>query len=161
MTPYQSLPQLAPLQPRRGIAAVWALVVLAVLTVVIGLITWQSVTGLRRADHRQAQLQALWLARSGVEWAAARLLTNPAGYTGETLELIPRSQVRIEVKRDPEKSDIFLVACAARYPIDERESVLRSQSRRLRRVVEKDRVRLEVVAPALPEKKAGGSPARP
>jgi len=97
MIPNHSFPRFSPLRPRRGIAAVWALVVLAVLTVVIGVITWQSVTGFRRADHRQAQLQALWLARSGVELAAARLLANPAGYTGETLELIPRSQVRIEV----------------------------------------------------------------
>ncbi len=133
---------------RRGIAAAWALVVLAVLTVVIGVITWQSVTGFRRADHRQAQLQALWLARSGVELAAARLLDNLTGYTGETLALIPRSQVRIEVKTDPNQENTFLVTCEARYPTDERDSVLRSQSRRLRRVVEKDRVRLEVVAPA-------------
>ncbi len=133
---------------RRGIAAAWALVVLAVLTVVMGVITWQSVTGFRRADHRQAQLQALWLARSGVELAAARLLDDPTGYTGETLTLIPRSQVRIEVKTDPKQDNTFLVTCEARYPADERDSVLRSQLRRLRRVVEKDRVRLEVVAPA-------------
>jgi hypothetical protein len=136
---------------RPGIASVWALVVLAVLTVVIGVITWESVTGYRRADHRQARLQALWLARSGVELAAARLLADPAGYTGETLELIPGSQVRIEMKSDPAQKDTFLVTCEARYPTDARESVLQAQSRRLRRVVEKDRVRLEVVAPQAKE----------
>jgi hypothetical protein len=142
---------------RRGIAALWALVVLAVLTVVIGFITWQSVTGFRRADHRQAQLQALWLARSGVELAAARLLDNPAGYTGETLELIPRSQVRITVTTDPKQEQTFLVTCEARYPADERDSVLRAQSRRLRRVAEKGRVRLEVVVPEAAGKEAGDS----
>jgi type II secretory pathway pseudopilin PulG len=132
---------------RRGIAAMWALVVLAVLTVVIGIITWQSVTGLRRADHRQAQLQALWLARSGVELAAARLLDNPDGYTGETLALIPRSQVRIVVTHDPNQEQTFMVTSKARYPADGRESVLRAQSRRMRRVVEKNQVRLEAIAP--------------
>lgn len=141
---------------RPGIASMWALVVLAVLTAVIGVITWESVTGYRRADHRQARLQALWLARSGVELAAARLLADPAGYTGETLELIPRSQVRIKVKNAPSQKDTFLVTCEARYPTDERESVLQAQSRRLRRVVEKGRVRLEVVAPEPLGKEAGG-----
>jgi hypothetical protein len=131
---------------RRGIAAVWALVVLAVLTIVIGIITWQSVTGFRRADHRQAQLQALWLARSGEELAAARLLDNPGGYTGETLALMPRSQVRIVVTRDPKQEQTFVVTAEARYPTDERDSVLRAQSRRIRRVVEKNQVRLEAVA---------------
>jgi hypothetical protein len=141
---------------RRGIAAVWALVVLAVLTVMIGIITCQTVTGFRRADHRQAQLQTLWLARSGVELAAARVLDDPAGYTGETLELIPRSQVRILVTSDPKQDDIFLVSCEARFPTDQRESVLRSHSQRLRRIVESERVRLEVVAPATAGKGAGG-----
>ena len=132
---------------RRGIAAVWALVVLAVLTVVIGIIASQGVAGLRRADHRHAQLQALWLARAGVERAAARLLDDPAGYTGETMTLIPRSEVRIVVRPDSEQEQTFLVTSEARYPTDERESVLQKQSRRLRRVVEKNQVRLEAVVP--------------
>jgi hypothetical protein len=141
---------------RRGIAMVWALVVLAVLTVMIGIITSQSVTGFRRADHREAQLQTLWLARSGVELAGARLLVDPADYRGETVELIPRSQVRIVVTTDPKQDHVFLVSCEARYPTDQRESVLRSYSQRLRRIVEGDRVRLEVVAPETAGKGAGG-----
>ncbi len=156
MNPVHPSPRSMVRAARPGIASMWALVVLAVLTVVIGVITWESVTGYRRADHRQAQLQALWLARSGVELAAARLLADPTGYTGETLELIPRSQVRIEVKNDPAQKDTLLVSCEARYPTDERESVLQTQSRRLRRVVDKDRVRLEVVAPEPAGKGTGG-----
>ena len=38
---------------------------------------------------RQKQLQAVWLARAGVELAAARLLSNPADYKSESLALFP------------------------------------------------------------------------
>jgi hypothetical protein len=125
----------------------WVLVVLAVLTIVIGLVTWQSVTGLRQTDKRHYQIQARWLARAGVERAAARLLASPTGYSGETVALLPGSQVRIAVTKDKDRPDTFLVTCEARYPADGREQVVRSQSRRFRRAVDKDQVRLEVVAP--------------
>lgn len=140
------LSSLSRLSSRAGIAAMWALVVLAVLTIVIGLIAWQSVTSLRQANHRQQQVQALWLARSGIERAAARLLTDSAVYQGESVELISRSEVRIEVKKDAKNANVFTITCEARYPTDERRPVARSMARRFRRSEEKGRVRLEVLA---------------
>jgi hypothetical protein len=133
----------------------WVLVVLAILTVIIGLITFQSVSSFRQAEHRHYQLQALWLARSGVERAVARLLTDPVDYTGESLELIPRSQVRIEVTKEGGKSQAFRITCEARYPADQSEQVLRSQTRRFRRIIEKERVRLELMSGETPANKSG------
>jgi hypothetical protein len=129
------------------VAAIWTLVVLAVLTTVVGFVTWESVTAIRQIERRHHRLQALWLARSGVERAAARLLNDPAGYTGETLEIIPQSQVRIEVATEADQPHTFVVTCEARYPSDERQHVVRTESRRFRRSTDKDRRRLEIVAP--------------
>ncbi|HEV3203000.1 MAG TPA: hypothetical protein VGY77_01395 [Gemmataceae bacterium] len=137
---------------RRGVAAIWALVVLAVLVIVIGLLAVQTANGIRGADHHHHQIQTLWLARSGVELAAARLLANPADYNEETLEIISRSQVHIDLHKTSDKPDIFRITCEARFPTDEPRPVLRSHSVRFRRIIEKDQVRLEVVPPEMPKK---------
>src|SRR5947209_15036057 len=98
MRPAQSAPQgPSGRGTRRAIATLWMLVVLAVLTAVLGTITWQHLTARRLLDQRHKQLQAAWLARAGVELAAARLLSNPADYTGEEEALLPGAQVRITI----------------------------------------------------------------
>ncbi len=127
---------------RRGVALLWALIVLAVLAVTLAVTTWQSVALLRLVDQRHHQLQADWLARAGVEWAAGRLLADPAEYKGETVELLPGSRVQIAVRAD---AGVFWVRCEARYPVEERGVVLRTAERGFRRVTDKDGVKLEVV----------------
>ena len=129
---------------RRGLAAIWALVVLAVITVLMTLITWQSLAGLRQADRRDHQLQAEWLARSGLELAAARLLAA-ADFKGETLEPVPRSRVTISVETKPDAPGLFRVTSEARYPVEGRLSVVRTATREFRRVADKERTRVEVV----------------
>jgi hypothetical protein len=158
----------------------WMVVVLAVLTAVVGAITWQHLTARRLLDQRHQQLQAVWLARAGLELAAARLLADPAGYTEESVALLPEAQVRITVRSEPaplavagaslvglagaplgpgallaaatsipgrtDSAPIFLVTSEARYRTDEPRGVVRSLSGRFRRVLEKDRVRLERLA---------------
>ena len=131
---------------RRGLAAVWALVVLAVITILMTLITWQSLAGLRQADRRDHQLQAEWLARSGLELATARLLADD-DFKGETLEPVPRSRVTITVETKPDAPGVFHVTSEARYPAEGRLSVVRTATREVRRVVEKERVRIEVIPP--------------
>lgn len=135
-----------PVSSRRGLAAIWALVVLAVLTVTMTLITWQSLAGLRQADRRDHQLQADWLARSGLELAAARLLAA-ADFKGETLEPVPRSRVTISVEAKADAPGLIRVTSEARYPIEGRLSVVRAATRVFRRVVEKERIRIEVIPP--------------
>ena len=132
--------------PRRsGMAAIWALVVVAVVSVIVGLIVAQFLAVRRAVDHRHDQLQALWLAQAGIELAAGHLLNGPTVPPEETVNLISQGQVHIKIKPAPAGSDIFLVTSEARYPL-EQGSVVRSLTKRFRRVVAKDNVRLEVVA---------------
>jgi type II secretory pathway pseudopilin PulG len=133
---------------RPAVATMWMLVVLSVLTVLMAVITWQVLANRRWLDRRQNQMQAIWLARSGLELAATRLLSNPAGYTGEFLQLIPESGIRIEVQRDSDSANSYSVTSEARYPTSGKAVVVRLLTRRLRRVTEKDGVRVEVVAAA-------------
>ena len=70
-----------------------AVVAMAVVATVTTAVTWQLLAGRRMLEQRQRQLQAEWLARAGVEIAAARLLVDPTGYQGELMEMIPESQL--------------------------------------------------------------------
>jgi hypothetical protein len=118
------------------------------LTVVASLsaaVTWQCLASRHLLDSRQHQLQAEALARAGVELAAGRLLADPAGYKGESAELIPGSLVRVEVRPDPASADVFRVTSEARFPRDGRGVVGRSVTRTFRRTTRDKQVRLEVV----------------
>ena len=109
----------------------------------------------RWLDRRQNQMQAVWLARSGLELAATRLLSNPAGYSGESYQLIPESEIRIQVQRDSDSANSYSVTSEARYPTSGTAVVVRSLTRRLRRVTGKEGVRVEVVATNRPLKEDG------
>jgi hypothetical protein len=67
-------------------------------------------------DYRQRQLQSLWLARAGVERAAARLLAEPDKYSGEDVKLIEDGTVKIIVERDAKTPKMVHVTCEAIYP---------------------------------------------
>jgi hypothetical protein len=118
---------------------------LALVAVVGGAVLLHWVSSHRLLDRRQRQLQADSLARSGVELAADRLLTAPAGYQGETVEPIPGARVRIDVRADPEVKDVFHVTCQAHYAGDGPDVVLRSARRSFRRTTRDKQVHLEVV----------------
>jgi hypothetical protein len=93
-------------------------------------------------EQRRNRLQAEVLARAGIELAAANLLTNPAGYKGETTETFPMAKVQITVERPKDKEDTFTITSEARYPSDAPSPVVRSLTRQFRRTIEGDRVRL-------------------
>jgi hypothetical protein len=133
--------------PRGGLVTMWALLVLAFLGMLLALTTSQILACRRALDQRQSRLRAAWLARSGLELAAARLLADPAGYPGESVELVPDSKVRIEVKSQPGAKDVFEVVSEAHFPLEGRDQVLLSLTRRFRRVADGGRVRLEVLQP--------------
>jgi hypothetical protein len=107
---------------RSGIAVLWALVVLSVLSVTIATAASQFGAARRNLDWRQNKLQAHWLARSGCELAASRLLAD-SGYAGESVAPIADAQVRIAVEKDPAKPDTFRIKCEADYPIEQRGTV--------------------------------------
>jgi type II secretory pathway pseudopilin PulG len=135
-----------PRSPRRGVAVIIALVALAVLTVVMAAIAWYGLASRRQIERRENRLQCLWLARAGLERAAAHLLTGPAGYKKESVEFIPLSQVRIEVHDAKGPAGVFEVTCVARFPTDDRHASERTLTRRYRRTVQGNRVRVEVVS---------------
>jgi hypothetical protein len=139
---------------RRGAALLVAVVALLVAVMIMASITWQCLAQRRQLDQRAHQLQAESLARAGVEWAAARLLADSANYKGESVELIPESEVRIEIRAEP-ATDLFHVKSEARYPRDARNSVLRSVTRTLRRQSRGNEVHLEVVFDAASIRGAG------
>jgi hypothetical protein len=85
-------------------------------------VAWQFAAVRRGLEVRANRVQALWLARSGGELAAARLMADPNGYTGETVEPITDSQVRIIVEKDTAKPETYRIRCEARYPVDSSRS---------------------------------------
>ena len=130
---------------RRGIALVMALVALAALFLIMSLVAWQSIASRRLLARREEQLQCRCLAEAGLELAAARLLTTPAGYKGEAVAIIPRSQVHIEVQPIAKTVDQFEVTCEAYFPTDVPQPNIITRKRRFRRKLDQSDVRLEVV----------------
>ncbi len=134
--------------PRRGFASVWTLVVLAVVSALLGTVAAQLLTNRRELDRQQERTRSLWLARSGVELAAGRLLTDPDGYKGETVEVVPGSRVRVEVRAEAPGTNVYHVTSAALHPGATGGPAAYTLSRRFKRTAEGGKVRLEGVAPA-------------
>ena len=134
-------------QSRRGVATLWVLIIMLSVSALLAVIAWQSLAGRRWLDQRQKRIQADWLARAGIELASARLLENSADYKGELIEPMPGAKILIEIKSAPGPAKILTVTSEARFPTDDQQPVMRTLTRRFRRVVEKDTVRLEPVLP--------------
>src|SRR5205823_6183126 len=103
---------------RPGAALLWALVVLSVLGVTSAVAVREFGLARRQLAMRDQRLQAEWLARSGAELAAARLLEDES-YTGETVEPIPNGPVRIAVETDAAKPGSYRILCEVHYPADD------------------------------------------
>jgi hypothetical protein len=136
-------------ESRRAIASAWALVVLSVLAVFSVAISGQFLSGRHWLERRQEQVQALWLARSGIEFVEAGLLSDPDKVTGEMPDLLPGWGVHIEVRKEKELSGTYTITSEARFP-PENSRIRRSLTRQVRRISEKGNVRMEVVAPMPP-----------
>jgi Tfp pilus assembly protein PilX len=130
--------------PRRGVALVIVLAILSMISLFMVTITAQILSNRRTVEHRGQQLQAALLARAGIERACSRLLSDPAKYTGESIELMPNSQLHIEIQPDPKSKDTFLVTSEAFYPADNPHGIKRLLARRLHRVSDGPRARVEV-----------------
>src|SRR5438105_7071194 len=130
---------------RTGAAVMWALVIMVVLGVMMSTAVWQFGAARQVLERRQNALQALWLARSGAELAVARLLADGDAYTGEKIELIPDSDLRITVEKDAADQTKFRIRCEARYPSDGRTSMPRALSWNAVRQTDSKSIRLEIV----------------
>jgi len=112
----------------RGVACVMALAVLAILGVIMGTVFAQGLRGHRLADRRIDQLQTLWLARSGVEMAAARLVGEPL-YAGEVMKPVPDSLVTVKVQGH---GGLYVIRSEGRYAIESNAPLMRRLERRFR-----------------------------
>lgn len=123
---------------RRGAALMAAVIVLAVLSMTMGAVTWQIATRSRMLQHRYQALQAGWLARSGIEQAAVRLLTEAKDYKGEVIEPVADSSVRIQVELEQQEPLTYRITSRARFPTDARDPVQRVLTARFRLEVADD-----------------------
>jgi len=107
---------------RRGAVLVMVLVCMMVALVILTSLVKLAAAGRRMTDRQAWQVQASWLAESGLERAAWRLAAD-ADYTGETwtlsadqLAAADAAVVRIEVETIPEQPNRRLVRIRADYP---------------------------------------------
>jgi len=127
-----------------------ALMAVLIIGALIGTTSWQIMANRRLARMRQNELQAAWLARAGVELASAHLLTDPASYAGESLELIPQSRLRIQVKNPKNSPDLFEIISESRYPVEHADEMRRSLTCRVRRETNGGKTRIEFDSPLMP-----------
>lgn len=129
------------MKPRRAYALLTVVLMLGIVAILLGTITMQVLLIDRTQLQVEARAQSLWLARSGQEIAAARLLAA-ADYRGESLELVPTGSVQIAVER---RQDVFRVTSEAAYLGALPYPVVRTVRRSYRRLGSGSGVRLEVV----------------
>jgi type II secretory pathway component PulK len=127
------------------VALVTVLVVMVVVSVVLAVVTAQVVSQQRMVHQRQLQLQSEWLARAGVELAAARLLEEPGDFSEERRDLAPDARVRITVKKLD--GEVYLVTAEAEVGVQERPTVARTASVRFQRTEAGGSVRLQALPP--------------
>ncbi len=116
---------------RAGMAIILILVALAVLTIVLSVATSQALAQRRLAQQRARQLQADWLARAGIELAAARLLGQPGAFTTEHKDLAPDALVRVVVEKTGD--NVFDVRAETEIKSGDAIAVIRSARVRFRR----------------------------
>jgi len=124
----------------------WALAVIATVTTISAAGVVQFAAARRQTDIHRNRIEADWLARAGCELAAGRLLANPGGYAGETVTPIPASKVKITVRQDEKQMNVYRIESEARFPDNERDVVVHTERRTLKRVEGPQGVRLESVA---------------
>ncbi len=125
---------------RQGVAIVMALVLMTVLTVVMSVVVMQMAAERRVLGDREQMLQADWLARSGVELAAARLLDDPAAFELERQDLLPDATVKITVEKSG--TDEYRVTAEAAIGPDPRPKRARTALGHFRRVSNDGETRL-------------------
>ena len=129
---------------RRGAALIAVLVAIAALTIILTVVTSQVFAQRKMVQARQHQLQADWLARAGVEWAADRLLQNPNAFTEEKTDLAPRGTVQIVVEKGA--ANHFTITADASVGEKAGPAVARSHSVRFQRTDKGGEVLLVAVA---------------
>jgi hypothetical protein len=125
------------------LATIWALIVIAAVTTASAVAVAQFAAARRQTEMYRNRIEADLLARAGCELAAGRLLVDPESYTGETVSPITGSKVKITVHKDAKEKNIYRVESEARYADNDRNPVVRTERRALKRIEEPQGVRIE------------------
>ncbi|HWY85229.1 MAG TPA: cell division protein FtsL [Gemmataceae bacterium] len=133
---------------RQGIALVMALVVMAILAIILTVVTRQIVSQRHTVHQRHRQLQTEWLARAGVELAAARLLDNPADFVQENHDLLPDATVRIVVEKAGQ--GLYTVTVEAELGPQDEALMVRTSHGRFRLANSDGAIRLQALRPEKP-----------
>ncbi|MDB5309774.1 MAG: hypothetical protein JWO38_3976 [Gemmataceae bacterium] len=128
---------------RSGAAAVWVLVVLAVVSGLSMAAAARLGYARKQVESYRNRAQAEWLARSGYELAVGRLLADPE-YSGEKVSPIPEGEITIVVRKHLKKESVFQVECEARYRAGP-DAVVHTIRRALKRHTSPQGVRIETV----------------
>jgi hypothetical protein len=126
---------------RKGVALLTALIILGAVSVILTTVAVQVFAQRQMARQRERQLQAQWLARAGVEQAAARLLEKPEVFSEESKDLPPEIKRRIVVEKLGERE--FLITAEVQVGLDAELPVVRSASARFERSESNGVVRLQ------------------
>jgi len=127
---------------RKGAALIMAIVAMAAVTIILSVIVTQVVAQRQMVRQRHRQMQAEWLARAGVELAAARLLQSAEPFKDDDQEFVTDSKVHVAVEK---AGDVYVVTVQAEVGLAGPRGVKRDATRLFRRS-EKDGVaRLEAV----------------
>ncbi len=100
---------------RTGAALMFSLVTLAILTTLMA-VTMRQMTARRKLlALQQAKLQADWLARSGIEYAIARLLAETKPFTTELDTLIAHYHLSVSVQPVSGQPATFRIVSTASF----------------------------------------------
>ena len=134
---------------RRGMASIWAMLILALISAISVTTVSQSCWCGAPADRKRiatASRPIAWLDQA-MNWPSPSCWPNLGkGYTGEKVTLIPGSEVKITVTKDSGENGPYQIESVARYPAGERNAVMRSIHRTVKRVEGAKGVQIEPVA---------------
>src|SRR5262249_21106071 len=130
--------------PRRGATIVYAMVVTAIISLLMADIARHVMSARRLLEARANALQAHWLARSGIELAAGKLLADQ-NYRGEEPRTSSGGLVQIKVEQDPQSPQIYIVLCNGQFSPDDRATTRIDISRMYRRTKTDGRIVLTLV----------------
>jgi len=132
---------LMPNSKRNGAALIMAIIAMAAISVLLAVMAAQIVTQRQMVRQRHQQLQAEWLVRAGVEYAAARLLDSPSAFSDDKQELAPDSKLSIVVTKAG--ADAYEVSIDAKVGVSNGHAVVRTTNARFRRSDKDGTIRLE------------------
>jgi hypothetical protein len=122
---------------RAGAALVVALATLAVLATLMTVILHQMTARRKLLSVQHAALQADWLARSGIQYAIARLLAEPEPFTADLNQLATDCRLRVCVEPAGEQPLTFRISSVA-TALPDTAAPVRREARCLIRLAEFD-----------------------